>query len=375
MTRQYLTILLTQLLFVKAFSQLVINEVDPETDQVELKNISDSTVNISDWYLCSLASGAGYDLLSDLTLNHGSLNLAPGALVVFGGHSIIAQDDLALYNANDFSNSDAMVDYLQWGQINTGRSNVAEEAGLWVASDSANTITAGHTLQYDGDGQTGIYGYSLKAPTIAAQTLCEHGTPNGGSVFTSRGLETVAGTVGTDELSFHAINEGITDSLSYSYIITGEDQQILSWVIANTIADSTLLDFSDSLAGSCQVWGWSYAGLLSPQVGTPISSLNDNVCENISANLINVIKNEDPNSIYKHKEAGLKIYPNPAQTHITILNKNPQSTFFIRSLEGITLKSGNADIIEVMDLESGTYILEAYNADNKETTMGLFIKQ
>lgn len=66
-------------------AQIVINEVSytGSPDKVELKNIGGSTVDISSWYLCTMASS--YNQLIALTVESGSLILGAGAIVVVSG--------------------------------------------------------------------------------------------------------------------------------------------------------------------------------------------------------------------------------------------------------------------------------------------------
>ncbi|MEM8898448.1 MAG: hypothetical protein AAGC85_10105, partial [Bacteroidota bacterium] len=122
---------------------------------------------MSSYWLCSLAGGARYNQISNLTISSGNASaVAPGGFVVIEGHVLNSQDELGLYATNSFSSSAAIRDYVQWGQTNTGRSSVAEAAGLWDGSVGADEITGSQSLQYDGDGQTGTLGYSLAAASL-----------------------------------------------------------------------------------------------------------------------------------------------------------------------------------------------------------------
>ncbi|MCI4666537.1 MAG: lamin tail domain-containing protein, partial [Bacteroidia bacterium] len=276
------------------FGQIVINEILPgnsTTARIELKNVGSTTENISSWWVCRIAGGASYQQVSSLTAVSGNpLMMNPGDIVVLSGRSLATADELGIYTSNSFGSSTAIHDYVQWGQVNMGRSGVAQTAGLWLAADSANTIPGGYSLQYDGDGQTGVGGYSLAMPSTGIENTCAAGGPDGGMVFTTSGSSTVIGVTGTSQLSFYAENTGQADTLSYWYIITDANDNILTWVNANTMRDSAFIDISVAPAGECHVWGWSYSGLSNPVVGDHISTLNDNICEEISSNWITVIR-------------------------------------------------------------------------------------
>jgi len=101
-------------------------------DWVEIVNLGSETIDISNWWFCSQFN---YGQLSTMTLLKGDdFVMLPGEVVVVQAweelHDIIA--DLGLYSTNSFSDSAAMVDYVQWGtDANPGRGNVAVKKGIW----------------------------------------------------------------------------------------------------------------------------------------------------------------------------------------------------------------------------------------------------
>lgn len=105
-------------------------------DWVELQNIGDETIDISNWYLCARRT---YSAVADLPILFGDLVLEPGEIVVLGAWiDWQLESDLGLYLDDDgappaYSNADFMVDFVQWGSpINQGRANVAVEKGIWL---------------------------------------------------------------------------------------------------------------------------------------------------------------------------------------------------------------------------------------------------
>lgn len=101
-------------------------------DWVEIVNLGNETINISNWWLCSQFN---YGQMSTMTLLKGDdFVMLPGEVIVVRAwrdlHDIIA--DLGLYSTNSFSTPSAMVDYVQWGSdANPGRANVAVSKGIW----------------------------------------------------------------------------------------------------------------------------------------------------------------------------------------------------------------------------------------------------
>ncbi|MEL6941734.1 MAG: T9SS type A sorting domain-containing protein, partial [Bacteroidota bacterium] len=80
-------------------------------------------------------------------------------------------------------------------------------------------------------------------------------------------------------------------NLSYWYIITDDNDNILDWLNS---ANGNTLNLSGAPAGECRIRGWNYRGLGDPIVGDPISSLMDDSCEDVSDEFITVIR-EEPN--------------------------------------------------------------------------------
>ena len=83
----------------------------------------------------------------------GSLVLAPGETVVLDGWAIDdTAADLGLYAPSGaFSDSEAMLDFTQWGSAGNGRESVAVTKGIWTAGDFMDDLPE---YCYTGNGTT-----------------------------------------------------------------------------------------------------------------------------------------------------------------------------------------------------------------------------
>lgn len=131
-------------------SDVVINEVyylgNQGEDWIELKNIGNGTVDITNWWFCARFS---YKQLSDgMEILQGDTILGPGEIVVLRSWTDLDPtpndpnpssrgSDLGLYKDDNggrpsFDNGDFLVDFVQWGTAeDVGRSDVAAGKGIW----------------------------------------------------------------------------------------------------------------------------------------------------------------------------------------------------------------------------------------------------
>ena len=153
-------------------SDVVINELNTN-GQVELLNVSNSTIDISNYWLCNFSSGQRYQQISGTSIVCGnSLTLAPGEFVTVQTTITLgaADGEMGLYNSSAFGSSAAMLDYVEWGFSGHGRSSVAVGAGIWTTGDFAPAFSAGMSLEYDGTGDSGS-DWSADAPSPCAANL------------------------------------------------------------------------------------------------------------------------------------------------------------------------------------------------------------
>lgn len=148
---------------------VVINEFQPETNTVEIKNLGTTSINVGSFILCSFPL---YTTLSDMTIVSGNLMLNQNEIVVLSGHSMNTADgELGLYITNTFTNPSAMIDYVEWGSTGHVRSNVAVSAGIWNTGDFLNFFPlAGETYMWDGGGNAPSNWFTDPA-TLGAENL------------------------------------------------------------------------------------------------------------------------------------------------------------------------------------------------------------
>ena len=110
-------------------------------------------------------------------------------------------------------------------------------------------------------------------------------TPDGGSVTLTDGSTSYAGCAG--DIVFDVMHTTTAPNLSYWYVITNDNNEILAYVNS---ANTNTLDLSAAPAGVCRVWGWNYKGEPNPVMFDDISTLSDGDCEDISDDYITVYR-------------------------------------------------------------------------------------
>lgn len=138
---------------------IVINEIFPEENKVELKNLSDEAIDVSGYFLCEFPA---YAQLTNLALDCSSTDyiLDPGEILVVEFNSNINSNtgEIALYNDqlmnNDFGNSDFIIDYVEWGFAGHTRAPVAIAAGIWSTGAFVPSFSITNSIEYDGIGNT-----------------------------------------------------------------------------------------------------------------------------------------------------------------------------------------------------------------------------
>ena len=149
-----LPILALMFLGTQAFANIRLLRVDPFADEISIKNFGTSTVDISNYRLCSKFSYTPN--LTSLTVLEGSLTLVAGAEVKLTGFAIDnTAADVGLYlPTGSFGSTTAMVDFTQYGSGGNGRESVAVAKGIWSTGDF---ISVAHPYLYIGDGaQNGV---------------------------------------------------------------------------------------------------------------------------------------------------------------------------------------------------------------------------
>lgn len=146
------------------YGDVIINEISPIDNRLELLNAGSSSVDVSNWWLCTQIRYARISDTSRVTVESGNLNLGAGEFLVLETTSAYDINDeaadMGLYNSNAFTSTTAMQDFVQWGSGNNGRIAVASAKGIWTSGSFAPAPGAGQSLIFDGQ-TTGADGWSL----------------------------------------------------------------------------------------------------------------------------------------------------------------------------------------------------------------------
>ena len=156
-----------------ASAQIKFTFVDPQNDQIKIKNFGTSDANIASYRLCALFA---YQTLNQtgVTIVSGDFNLSAGEEVFItwtnNGGLNSSSSDLGLYlPSGAFSSPSAMVDFFQYGGAGQGREGVANAAGLWVAG---TFLTGGGPWFYIGDGtSSGLPNWSDQLPLVISDVV------------------------------------------------------------------------------------------------------------------------------------------------------------------------------------------------------------
>jgi len=249
---------------VKVNAQVVIHEIG-ENGKVELLNVSTDEIDLTNWYLYNTP----FELrIGALAVDCGSLMLASKEVIVVNTPTFYARTsgELALFSTNSFGNSDALVDYVIWGnRAGNTIEDTAVAAGQWVAGDRAPGFTQEQSLQFDRDGDAAANW------TATEPSLCEEVDP----------CLSVGGEIrfadDTDEKRICS-GDGIADP--FDIVLQGEAGDEFRWVVTDT--DSTILALPDGLpidlegapSGTCWVFNMSSTDQIdSLQVGNQFSDV------------------------------------------------------------------------------------------------------
>lgn len=131
---------------------IVFNEVQyGNRDLVELYNNGEVVVDLSSYWLC-LGPGS-YVQIGTITPESGNVQVQPGEFVVLPYTMPNDEGGLGLYSMNQFTNADALMDFVQWGAAGSARENIAVEAGIWTAGDFVPTVRLeSYSIEFDGEG-------------------------------------------------------------------------------------------------------------------------------------------------------------------------------------------------------------------------------
>ncbi|MEM6559084.1 MAG: hypothetical protein AAF605_04790 [Myxococcota bacterium] len=167
-----------------AESDVIIREVRfTDDDRIEIENTGGSTVDLSEWFLCSNRT---YVQLSELSVIDGALQLRSGESLIVrainvsdGAADFTLEDeaDLALYRFDDpsapaFGDAQFMRHYVDWGTTD-GRTAEAISAGLWTEDSVVAPVSAGSSIVFDGEGSSASDWNEDTTPSLADIRLAE----------------------------------------------------------------------------------------------------------------------------------------------------------------------------------------------------------
>ena len=243
-------------------SQVVINEIDPVTQTVELKNIGETVVDVSGYFLCSFPT---YNQMSNLTLVSGDLMMVGGSITVVSGHSMgTADDELGLYDDNTYTDPAAMMDYVEWGFHGHQRSGIAEMAFIWEDGDFIPAPGPGQSMAWDGTDDSPESWDSSADPTFGEENSGDDCIAQAGDISTTGATTLCVGDGSADEVevtSTPAIGSNI------AYVITDEDLNILD------ITPDATIDFDGAEPGVCLIWNIAYEDDFNGEVGMNVDEL------------------------------------------------------------------------------------------------------
>ncbi len=152
-------------------ANVVLNEVQYRgTDQIEILNKGQEAADLNDFWLC-LGPG-NYQRIGDLTPISGNTTVPAGGFVVLPMSLPDTEGGIGLYATNEFTNADAIVDFVQYGAAGSPRESVAVAAGLWTAGEFVPEVTSdNHSIIFDGDGNGAANWAETTTPTFGAANM------------------------------------------------------------------------------------------------------------------------------------------------------------------------------------------------------------
>ena len=122
------------------------------TTWVELKNTGTTTIDASDLLFCSQFTYPPVGSQPILSGNNDYTIPPDGFLVVEASIISDGNDELGLYEAGTtiagFGNSDNIIDYVMYNGVTGGRSNVADNAGIWIDGEFVPSVESTQTFSF-----------------------------------------------------------------------------------------------------------------------------------------------------------------------------------------------------------------------------------
>ena len=332
--------------------QVVINEIQPNVNRVELKNTGAMPADVSTMIFCNFPD---YSDLDELTIiGEGSLIIAPGGFLVLEGHPFDNADgELGLYVDSNFGSSASIRDYVEYGTSGHARSSVAMAAGIWNMGDFVPYSNIEESIQYTGSGNSSSSWFSA-APTFGAENTDIVDVCEGGTVATSNdetAIEIIIGDAIDDIISFVA-----TDNVgeSYAFVVTDDSDFILAVLEGNSN------NFEGADPGVCRLYGVAYSGTLTAAVDNDIADITSDGCINLSSNFVEITRSAVI-SVEEELGASLSVWPNPTADFLTVqLDGTKITAIKMLDLSGRVILNvavnANTERLDLTALSTGTYV-------------------
>ena len=244
MLKRTFTLALFSLIIQMSFGQIVINEFLVDANTVELKNLGTEDVDVSGYFLCSFPA---YSQIGNLTLFGDDFVLQPGEIIAVAGHPLSNDDELGLYTLPQYTNSAAIIDYVEWGSSNHQRAMIAQSAGIWTVGPFLPTPEIGQSYAYDGDGDT-VEDWYQANPSFQSENPGDCGNV-GGIISTTDPTTICAGDGQEDPINVSLMGNVGANS---AWVITDANGNILG------LPDAPPFDLEAAGEGICLIWHISY---------------------------------------------------------------------------------------------------------------------
>ncbi|MEO0403727.1 MAG: hypothetical protein AAF193_02540, partial [Bacteroidota bacterium] len=250
-------------------AEIVLNEIDPSTSQIEIKNIGDQSLNIGTYWLCNFPD---YVRINNTTIVSGNMNIAPGELLVVQTPASfdynVTDSEMGLYSSSSFGNAAAIVDYVEWGSSGHIRSGVAVSAGIWSTGDFHPSFGSNETLAYDGSGNASN-DWSAGSSTIGLENDAQVCNITVGDIELSTGGTSTSICVDGNPDPLTVITSGGTPDVNTGWLITDANDNILATPPGGPF------DLDGAGPGTCFIWYIRYEdGLTGNASGNNLADLD-----------------------------------------------------------------------------------------------------
>ncbi|PHI21624.1 hypothetical protein CEQ90_02095 [Lewinellaceae bacterium SD302] len=249
--------------------RLIISEVTA-SGEIEIFNGTGEMVNVGPYWLCNFPA---YDQLESLTVDCGDLNLQPGATVVVSGWDAFDSNDaeIGLYSSAAFSNSAAIVSYVEYGSAGHQRSAVAVAAGIWETGMFLTAPIDAASIQTQANAAGDLsYVNIMPTPCTPDASLLPAVVVDGGAIALADGSTETSICVDGVADPLEVVRDGNGEGPNREFVITDDIGTILALPGAGMNGP---FDLDPAGPGTCEIWYLAYEdGLEGLEVGNNLLS-------------------------------------------------------------------------------------------------------